>query len=91
MLRVLAAFQVQSGKEAELMAALKEVARPTRAEPGCLEYELHRCTEDPTRFVMLEKWTSPDALQAHFNPSDAFRRRAALRMTGPDARRARSE
>ncbi len=41
-----------------LLAAVPEV----HAEPGCELYALH---EDDGRFVMVERWESPEALKVH--------------------------
>ena len=38
---------------------------PTRAEPGCVNYDLHRLQNDPSRFVLYEGWQSTDALAEH--------------------------
>ncbi len=65
MIRVTANIEVQPGKEDELVAAMTAVVGPTRAEEGCLEYELHQSTEVPTRFLMIERWASPEALARH--------------------------
>ncbi|MGK5011662.1 putative quinol monooxygenase [Janthinobacterium sp. MDB2-8] len=46
-------------------AALEAVVPPSRAESGCLRYELHLDNKIPTRFIMLEEWTDKAALTAH--------------------------
>ena len=38
----------------------------TRQEEGCLEYTIAADIDDAGRFVILEKWASPAALEAHF-------------------------
>lgn len=38
---------------------------PTRAETGCVNYDLHQFRDDPTRFVLYEGWQSKDALDEH--------------------------
>ncbi len=65
MIHVTANIEVQPGKEEELVAAMTAVVGPTRAEEGCLEYHLYRSPEVPTRFLMIERWASPQALAAH--------------------------
>ncbi|GAB2512340.1 putative quinol monooxygenase [Nocardia heshunensis] len=45
--------------------AFERLAPLVRAEPGCLQYDLHRVTDDPDRFVLLEEWASREALAAH--------------------------
>ncbi|MDN3680963.1 putative quinol monooxygenase [Vibrio tapetis subsp. quintayensis] len=37
----------------------------TRAEEGCINYDLHQDNDNPTHFVFYENWTSKELLQAH--------------------------
>jgi quinol monooxygenase YgiN/quercetin dioxygenase-like cupin family protein len=53
------------GREAELEAHLLSLAAPTRAEAGCLRYDLYRSSVAPHEFMRLEVWASPAALAAH--------------------------
>jgi len=62
---VVATFQAQRGKEAELKKALISLVAPTRKEAGCINYNLHISPEDPARFLFHENWTSKAALDAH--------------------------
>jgi quinol monooxygenase YgiN len=45
--------------------ALAAAVRAAHAEQGCELYALHRTSEDPIRFVMVEQWADADALAAH--------------------------
>lgn len=38
---------------------------PTRAESGCVVYELFQNNSDPTDFTFVEEWTDDAALDAH--------------------------
>jgi quinol monooxygenase YgiN len=53
--------------ETQLEKALKELSVGTYTEAGCLLYALHRDIENPTTFILIEKWTSKEALEIHFN------------------------
>lgn len=53
------------GKEADLERHLLSLAGPTRAEPGCLRYDLYRSPEAPHEFMRYEVWASAEALEAH--------------------------
>lgn len=56
----------EAGREDEGMERLRELCEVTHArDDGCLLYALHRLADDPTQAVMVEKWTSKDALDAH--------------------------
>jgi len=63
---VVARFAIQADRVDEFKElALREMVAPTRQEEGCLRYELWQDREDPTRFAMVEEWTSEEALSAH--------------------------
>ncbi len=53
------------GRERELEQHLLSLAGPTRAEPGCVVYDLYRSPEAPHEFLRFEIWTSEEALEAH--------------------------
>ncbi|PKG58698.1 antibiotic biosynthesis monooxygenase [Shewanella sp. GutDb-MelDb] len=37
----------------------------TRAEAGCINYDLHQDNENPAHFVFYENWQSREQLQTH--------------------------
>lgn len=41
------------------------IVEPTRAEDGCIAYELFQNNSDPTAFTFVEEWTDDAALDAH--------------------------
>lgn len=47
---------------AEVIVAFKETIEQVHEEDGC---ELYSLNEAPDRLIMIEKWTSPEALAAH--------------------------
>lgn len=59
-------LQVKKGEEKAFLAAAKPCIAGTLEEKGCVAYELHQDSEDPTKFVFFEKWKSPKDLTAHF-------------------------
>ena len=44
---------------------LTSLLAPTRAEVGCILYELMQNEADPTDFTFYEEWTNAEALDAH--------------------------
>ncbi|WNJ19352.1 putative quinol monooxygenase [Pontibacter sp. G13] len=46
---------------------LEKLIPITRAEPGCINYDLHQDNEDPAHFVFYENWESRDLWQTHMN------------------------
>ena len=53
------------GKEEELKGHLVSLAAPTRAEAGCITYDLYQSPEKRNHFMRFEVWKSPSALEAH--------------------------
>lgn len=64
-LTVVAHATAKPGKENQLKAILQGFVAPTRAEKGCLNYDLHQSLDQPGKFVFYENWTSKEALDAH--------------------------
>lgn len=50
-----------------------ELVELTRAETGCISYELHQDVKNPEILAMIEVWASMEALQAHLE-SEHFKR-----------------
>ena len=61
----IATLRAANGKSEMLGAALQELVSPTRAETGCLSYELHRGKDDREIWVVYERWNSPTDADAH--------------------------
>ena len=53
------------GQESCVRQVLQELLPPTRAEAGCINYDLHQSQMDPALFVFYENWTSEAHLEAH--------------------------
>lgn len=67
MLKVIAHIHAKPGHEDELRAGLEELVAPTRAEKGCVQYDLFRDSEDPCHFIFDEMWESHELWRAHIN------------------------
>jgi quinol monooxygenase YgiN len=74
---MIARVRAKPGREARLPQESKRQPAPTRAEPGCLSYDLHQSQSDPAPFMFYENWASQAALDAHFETPHL---RAALKM-----------
>lgn len=61
----LAQFQAKPGRAEDLRRVLSAEVAPTRAEPGCINYDLHVNMDDFARFVLYEGWESKEALDHH--------------------------
>jgi quinol monooxygenase YgiN len=62
---LLVTIKAKEGKEKELEAAVAPCIRATKKEAGCMAYELNRDPDDPTVYVMYEKFKSVAALSDH--------------------------
>lgn len=84
---VIATFRARAGKEEQAKAALLSLVAPTRAEAGCLNYDLHVLDGDARRFLFHENWRSKADLDRHLETPHlaAVRARVAeLFDQGPD-------
>lgn len=50
---------------AEIRGLLAELGRLSRAEPGCLRYDVFHSENDTNRFLLSERWESKEALDVH--------------------------
>ena len=64
-LTVIARVRAKPGLESRLRDELQRLLVPTRAENGCINYDLHQSTIDPRDFVFHENWESAGHLDAH--------------------------
>ncbi|MFD4460938.1 putative quinol monooxygenase [Nocardia sp. NPDC058480] len=65
-LHVIARLRAESGREDRLRTALEAMIEPSLAESGCLSYQPFADPNDAATMVVIEQWTGPDALDAHF-------------------------
>jgi quinol monooxygenase YgiN len=70
---LVARWLANEGEEERVLAILEELARASRAEPGCVLYQPCRDREDPRRFLIFEVYEGDDALRAH-TESEHFQR-----------------
>ncbi len=62
---VLATIKAKKGLEETVRNEILALVPPTRAEEGCLNYDLHRSCDDPAVFMLYENWVSKDDLDKH--------------------------
>ena len=55
-LTVIARLKAKDGSEEKLGAMLRALVAPTRAEKGCINYDLHRSHDDLGLFIFYENW-----------------------------------
>lgn len=66
LLTIVARIKAKPGLEARMQQDLISLLAPTRAESGCVTFDLLKDTNDPTVFVLYENWKDQAALDAHF-------------------------
>jgi quinol monooxygenase YgiN len=76
---VLAYFEVKPGLEEQLLAAIPAVVAATRQEAACINYDFHRSTEEPHKFIFYENWTSLAGLEEHGRSAHIQTFRAAIK------------
>ena len=62
-----ATFDARTGSEEDLLAALSRYVVLTRHEPDCRNVDLVASVTHPGRFLVIEKWQSAAAVQAHLD------------------------
>ena len=65
MVKLIARLRTQPGETDLVASALCELAGPSRAEAGCILYDVCRSQSEPCDLLVLEEWASQDALDAH--------------------------
>ncbi len=69
-LTVIARVKAKSGKEAEVHRELMSLIDPSRKDPGCINYDLHRSHNDAACFMFHENWESREHLDRHLAKPD---------------------
>jgi quinol monooxygenase YgiN len=64
---LVASFDARPGGEEALLATLSHYVVMTRHEPGCRNVDLVASVTHGGRFLVIEKWESADAVQAHLD------------------------
>lgn len=64
-LTVVANIKANADKIDLVKAELLKLIDATRAEEGCINYDLHQDNENPAHFLFYENWESRDLWQTH--------------------------
>ncbi len=64
-LTIVANIKAKSGKIDRVKTELEKLIPITRAEVGCINYDLHQDHENPAHFLFYENWESRELWQAH--------------------------
>jgi quinol monooxygenase YgiN len=89
-LRVVAHLRAKADKIEQTREVLIGLIEPTRAEEGCVTYELMQNDADATDFTFVEEWSGNDALDRHLETAhiqQLVARAEELLAEPPDVRR----
>ncbi|MEI8002269.1 MAG: putative quinol monooxygenase [Actinomycetes bacterium] len=85
MLIVSGSFTLDPADRDAFVAGRLDAMRTTRTEAGCLEYVLSADPVDPARVVLLERWESQEAFDAHMVAVQSAPRAVGPAPTGVSA------
>ena len=60
-------FYAKTGFRDQLIESLLKLIEPTRAEPGCLQYDLIQDNKDPNLIILLVKFANQQMMRQHEN------------------------
>jgi quinol monooxygenase YgiN len=66
-------FTIKPGEVEAVRRAHLTMVEPTRAEPGCLDYDLYQSRDDPSVMFFYENWTNQESLAKHMNTDNFYR------------------
>lgn len=66
-LTIVANIKANPDKVELVKAELLKLIDTTRAEAGCINYDLHQDNDSPEHFVFYENWESRELWQTHMN------------------------
>ncbi len=66
-LTIVADITAKADKVEFVKAELEKLIPTTRAEEGCLQYDLHQDNGNPSHFLFFENWQTRELWQAHIN------------------------
>jgi len=66
-LTIVANIKAKADKIALVKSELEKLIETTRAESGCINYDIHQDNENPAHFLFFENWQSRELWQEHMN------------------------
>jgi quinol monooxygenase YgiN len=70
---VFALVKAKPGMEETVKQELSALVGPTRAEEGCINYDLHQSLDHEGHFRFYENWTSKELLDRHLQSAHVTR------------------
>ncbi len=66
-LTIIADIHARPDRADFVRSELEKLIAATRAEAGCVQYDLHRDNDNPAHFLFFENWESRELWQVHMN------------------------
>ena len=66
-LTIVATIKAKADQVDLVQSELLKLIEPTRAEAGCINYDLHQDNENPAHFLYYENWKTRELWQDHMN------------------------
>lgn len=66
-LTIVAHIRAKADKTNLVKSELLKLIETTRAEEGCIQYDLHQDNADPSYFMFYENWDNRELWQTHMN------------------------
>jgi quinol monooxygenase YgiN len=60
-------FIAKEGAEEKMKELLSAMVKPSKAEDGCIFYEIFQYEKNPRKFMAVETWRDEAALEGHKN------------------------
>jgi quinol monooxygenase YgiN len=75
-------------RRVEVLEILRSIQGPVLAQPGCAAYQIYEEQGPQPAIVLVERWESEEALEAHIRSEAYHRILVALELSGdaPDVR-----
>ena len=67
MIYVIAELTLKPGSAERAAAEARKAVAGTNTEAGCIFYQMHLNVSDPTKLIVVERWQSREALDAHLH------------------------
>jgi quinol monooxygenase YgiN len=82
---MLVRFRTREGAEPKFEAAFAKAVKATRAEKGCLAYDLNRDPRAATQYLLYERWRDLRSLEAHLKAAHitALLKEVGALLAGP--------
>jgi quinol monooxygenase YgiN len=80
---VIATWKARAGEEGRIREVLRHMSSASRKEPGCRAYQAQVSLQDPTRFLLYERYDDPRAFASAKYTQGPLENIGWIRPAGP--------